>query len=250
MSDDELRITISNDIIDSLEKHKEDLIQTHYDEYVNLIVNHAIESMINGVVSKHFDSVIHQLEIQRRSRNRVKKTLKNKGNNQSLLVYNLGKYDGVYSTMVEMIDRIIDQNQVEELYKQLISKKYLVDIIEYLYKNPLVYHKSICEAVGVKPNYLSELMMGLTKNGLINKYSFSKYTNYSLTEKGKLLYEFHLKNTKSNKQHNIKTLKDNEVYFISVVQKPTASFRSGSFELFDGFEQKKKNVNSLYLKNA
>lgn len=249
MNSDKLRITINGEIIECLQNSINDSIDAHYEKYVNNIVNYTINSMVECMISKQFDSVIHQLEIQRRSRNKVKKTLRNKNNQSLLMIYNLGKYDGVYSTMAEMIEKTVSQNQLDEIYNQLIAKKHLINIIIYVYENPLVHHKNICDAIGVKANYLSELMTTLNKYGLINKYSFSKYTNYSLTEKGKKIYELNRKNITVFNHDKIKSLKQKEMEYKPMVINSIVIEKNNSFENYDTSSFKKNNSLILYTKN-
>lgn len=251
MSNEELRIAINSNIIDYLDKSKNELMDIHYDDYVNNIVTHTINSMIDSMLSKQFGTIIHQLEIQRRSRNKFKKAIKKKENNRYLLlIYNLGKYDGVYSTMSEMIEKTVDQNQLDELYNQLKSKKYLIDIIVYLNNNPLVHHKNICDAIGIKPNYLSELMANLNEYGIINKYSFSKYTNYSLTEKGKRIYELNKKFVKIYDYKKIRTLKENETEYMPTLMDFTVVDRENSSNVYGAYSSKKYDDFNLYLIKA
>lgn len=217
MTSKELKVTISGEIIKYVEDDFGAPIDAQYNDYMNNVINLTVNNIVKNMIEKRFDSVIHQLEIQRKSRNKVRKAFMKQNNQSMLLAYNLGKYDGVYSTMAEVIEKTVSQNQIDEIYNHIKTKKHLINIILYVYENPLVNHKKICDAIGVKPNYLSELMISLNKYGLINKYSFSKYTNYSLTEKGKKVYEFNKKNTVIIDYDRIKSLKQSEMEYAPIV---------------------------------
>lgn len=179
-------------------------------EYLEKIIKSTIHNLVDNVINNQLDSLISELEIQRSCRNKVRKFAYKKNKDSYLnIIYVLGKYDGVYSTMIETVDKIIEKNNNNEILSKLHTRNHLLDILKYIHDNPLSQHKDIAIAVNVKPNYLSELITILENYSLINRYNNGKYTHYSLTNKGDKICEIYNKKTSEIVTQDILTKKDN-----------------------------------------
>lgn len=63
----------------------------------------------------------------------------------------------------------------------LIKRKYVKSIIEYVYAEPDIGHTQLCTKLNIKANFLTELMNNLIDSDIIVKYRDGKYSYYELT---------------------------------------------------------------------
>ena len=158
-----------------------------YDEFLLEIqntINKNINVTENLILENKLSDAITKLESQRKYKNIFKKfVLQDQKCNHSM-AYDLGRFDGVYSTLIELVNKIITLKDKQQTIENILNRKYVMEILLFVYKNPLARHKMISEKIGVKANYLNELMSLLIRNGLVNKYQSGKYSNYSLSDKG------------------------------------------------------------------
>ena len=92
---------------------------------------------------------------------------------------------GVISTMLTLFELLVSQSEKRVSFtkriKALNEKSNVNAILSYLYKHPDSQHKVVSENVGLKPNYLSELMRELEKADCVIRYGVGKRSFYSLT---------------------------------------------------------------------
>jgi predicted transcriptional regulator len=92
---------------------------------------------------------------------------------------------GVISTMLTLFELLVSQSEKKVSFtkriKALNEKSNVNAILSYLYKHPDSQHKVVSENVGLKPNYLSELMRELEKTDCVIRYGVGKRSFYSLT---------------------------------------------------------------------
>lgn len=76
---------------------------------------------------------------------------------------------------------------VDEDFKRktnnLLKRKYVKNIIEYVYDKPDIRHTQLCEKLNIKANFLTELMKNLIDGDIIVKYKDGKYSYYELTSR-------------------------------------------------------------------
>lgn len=68
--------------------------------------------------------------------------------------------------------------------KILLVKEHMKDIIESIYNHPWIQHKDLAKQVGIKPNYLSQLIMQLEEVQCVRSFRSGKSTCYELTIRG------------------------------------------------------------------
>lgn len=161
------------------------------------------------ILENNLSDAITMLENQRKYKNIFKKFVLENEKCNRLIAYDLGCFDGVYTTLIEFINKIITLKDKQEVDENILSRKYVMDILLFVYKNPLSRHKTISEKIGVKPNYLNELMNLLIKKSLVNKYQSGKYSIYSLTDKGILYMKDRQKMNIHKDPFTIKNYKNN-----------------------------------------
>lgn len=112
----------------------------------------------------------------------VKKSLA--GMIRDALSYQIGVLDGIVSA-ISLVAKFMFrdkafQTKLEGLYRCENVQK----ILWYLKKNPYSQHKEIAEKLGIRPNYLSELMRKLEKANAVLQYRTGRNTFYELTLEG------------------------------------------------------------------
>lgn len=80
--------------------------------------------------------------------------------------------------------------------KILLTKTHVKDIIETIYHRQGIQHKDLAKQVGIKPNYLSQLITQLEEVQCVRSFRTGKCTYYELTIRGneyvkKKFYNFH-----------------------------------------------------------
>lgn len=163
------------------------LIETQSSEFLEdfkVEIKNAIDTTENLILQNRIDEAIATLSKQRRYKNIFKTVAIQNSKCDTLTIYNLGKYDGVYTALVELVQKIIKHKDTQQTLENVLNRKYIIDILSLVNKKPLIQHKTISDTIGIKANYLNELMSLLIKSDLINKYPSGKYSYYSLTEKG------------------------------------------------------------------
>lgn len=68
--------------------------------------------------------------------------------------------------------------------EDILGRKHVKNILAYLYENPYARQGQTAEAVGIKPNQLSELLNYLMDADYVNRYGKNKSTQYVLTREG------------------------------------------------------------------
>lgn len=68
--------------------------------------------------------------------------------------------------------------------KILLTKAHVKDIIETIYHRQGIQHKDLAKQVGIKPNYLSQLIMQLEEVQCVRSFRAGKCTYYELTIRG------------------------------------------------------------------
>lgn len=80
------------------------------------------------------------------------------------------------------------EQMTEDVYhhnmKILLTKAHVKDIIETIYHRQGIQHKDLAKQVGIKPNYLSQLIMRLEEIQCIRSFRTGKCTYYELTIRG------------------------------------------------------------------
>lgn len=104
-----------------------------------------------------------------------------------VFVYECGIFNGTYK-ILEEINRIYMNQKDYRASLDLLERKHVCDILDYLYKNPNARHNSIAENTDIKPNYLSQLLQLLKKAGFVEREGKHKSTKYYLTRIGRQTY--------------------------------------------------------------
>lgn len=82
----------------------------------------------------------------------------------------------------------IREQMTEDAYhhnmKILLTKAHVKDIIETIYRRQGIQHKDLAKQVGIKPNYLSQLIMQLEEIQCVHSFRSGKCTYYELTIRG------------------------------------------------------------------
>lgn len=97
------------------------------------------------------------------------------------LSYSIGFFNAVIYIFYLLVTRERRKAGTEKRIKALLAKQHTGEILSYLLDHPDAQHKVIAEKLGLKSNYLSELMRELEENGCVERYASGKRSFYSLT---------------------------------------------------------------------
>lgn len=99
--------------------------------------------------------------------------------------YRVGTFDAILFIFELLVYKKDKKDDFIKRIRALSTKKYMDKIFMFLYKNPDAQHKVISQNIGVKPNYLCELMRELEKSGCVERYMIGKRSFYSLSKPAK-----------------------------------------------------------------
>lgn len=98
--------------------------------------------------------------------------------------YECGIFAGTYKIFVE-IEELCEKRRVQRDFEELLQRKHVTDVINYLYKNMNAKQGDIAENVQVSPSHLSDILNRLMEAGYVERYGRSKGTRYNLTKAGR-----------------------------------------------------------------
>lgn len=127
---------------------------------------------------------------------------------QEVFAYECGIFNGAYKILQEM-DRIYMEQEECRNSLELLERKYVRDIMDYLSGNPFARHGSIAEKIKVSPSYLSEILKLLVQAGFVERDGKNKSTRYYLTKAGRQHCRTHaVRNTKTEYYIDITDFKE------------------------------------------
>lgn len=103
---------------------------------------------------------------------------------QESLFYECGIFIGAYK-LLEEIHGVYLLQEEQQKSKRLLERRYVREILDYLYQNPDARQGKIAEDVKIRPNYLSEILNLLLTAGYVQRYGKNKATRYRLTKAGR-----------------------------------------------------------------
>lgn len=113
---------------------------------------------------------------------------------KSRRLFLMGEFVGIYKVISRLLALLLGKEKGEnKLFALCTGRAHIKEILIFLYYHPNVKHKDLAEKIGIKPNYLNELMKLLEPTGSINKYSYGKFCYYELSLDGQKYVEDFLK---------------------------------------------------------
>lgn len=103
------------------------------------------------------------------------------------LYYEMGVFNGTYRVFLD-VQEVMETQMYNRKQQEILKRKHVSDILQYLYQNPNARQKSIAEGVRVQANYLSEILNKLMQAGYVERYGKNKGTQYCLTKTGRQIY--------------------------------------------------------------
>lgn len=126
------------------------------------------------------------LEIRRENR-RLQRTLVSlpKTERESFY-YEAGVFVGVYAVLEELYN-IIVYNEECNSQLNLFNKKYVKDVLLYLYYNPYSSQNDIAKNTKIEPNCLNDILLVFLNVKIANRYGKNKRAQYYLLRAGRKL---------------------------------------------------------------
>lgn len=179
------------------------LIQTKLKEHDEAATQDFLDSfreeLVYELTELFIDRKKEELDKQLHSSKRMKKMLSGFADNN--ISYRIGIIMGILETMESLVHRQTVQNEVNIKISALFSKETNKKILLYLYDHPGSQHKVIAEALGIRPNYLSQQMRELEEAGGVVRYGVDRRSFYELTLDGQAFIE----KNKGRKEHPVFT---------------------------------------------
>ncbi|MBR5565685.1 MAG: hypothetical protein IKW08_05900 [Roseburia sp.] len=141
------------------------------------------ETLVISYVQDYLDHDDTRIKIDLKNSNRYKKLLAGMVSDQ--MSYRVGAFE----TIILIFELLFyKKNRKEDFVKRMKAlnvKKNVNRIFMFLYANPDAQHKDISRSIGLKPNYLSELMRELEGAECVERYAIGKRSFYSLSKQAK-----------------------------------------------------------------
>lgn len=177
-------------------------LNTVSDEQVSDIVCRELRELNQACVQSGLQMIrvkdIDEMDRMLKSYRRLRRTMADlPKDNTERVFYECGIFNGVYKVLSGVNTFFSDQKVLRENMQSILERnrqnvldrKHVLDILDYLYKNPNARQGSIAKGVRIAPNHLSQLLNSLLSVGYIERYGKYKDTCYSLTEEGRMDYE-------------------------------------------------------------
>lgn len=138
---------------------------------VRLYLNHHNEELHDELSkSKRFSKLLH-------------KQIKD------LISYYTGIFDGIFMVFGILAESMMTNNDFERKMTAVFKKNRVKEILYCINENPDVQHKVLAESVGIRPNYLSQLLRELEQIGCVLRYAAGKRSFYELSIDGREFVE-------------------------------------------------------------
>lgn len=151
----------------------------------------------SGIQAVYQDAPDHLHEILKSHRKLRKAIAGLKKSETEAFLYECGIFNGAYKIFEELRQLYLEQEKKRDL-QQLLDRKHVYEILDYLFQNPNARQGKIAEDVGIAPNYLSEILKSLLSADYIQRYGQHKGTRYCLTKAGRQVYRTHTLQKKKN----------------------------------------------------
>lgn len=168
-----------------------------------------IRSTVQAVEEQDYATVDQIVKECKRAQKQIAHLQKNMN---EMLYYELGIFNGFYE-IVESLKEIKEKKEEHRKKEDILGRKHIKNILTYLYENPYARQGQTAEAVGIKPNQLSELLNYLMDADYVNRYGKNKSTQYVLTWEGQQLCRDKIKVRKNEtilEYHYEAELKEND----------------------------------------
>lgn len=103
---------------------------------------------------------------------------------KEMIFYGCGIFIGVYK-MLEEISRMTRRQEEWSDRQNLLCRKHVSEVLQYLHENADARQNKIAESTGVSPSHLSEILNLLMRSGYVMRYGQNKNTRYCLTKVGR-----------------------------------------------------------------
>lgn len=124
-------------------------------------------------------------QLSRRVNIFAKKIKKIAMQHQDHYLYMMGFFNGTYSAFRNTLSHQNENAVFTVAMSQLIVRKHVKEILEYLYDNENTQNKRLCSVLNLRPNLLCKKLDPLIRAGCVVRYSAGKYAFYSLSDQGK-----------------------------------------------------------------
>lgn len=124
-------------------------------------------------------------QLSRRVNIFAKKIKKIAMRHQDHYLYMMGFFNGTYSAFRNTLSHQNENAVFTVAMSQLIVRKHVKEILEYLYDNENTQNKRLCSVLNLRPNLLCKKLDPLIRAGCVVRYSAGKYAFYSLSDQGK-----------------------------------------------------------------
>ena len=138
------------------------------------------ETMIVNYVHDYLENNGDKIKTDLRNSTRFKTVFKAAIDNR--LSYQIGSFNAILSIFEILAYKEYKKDSFIKRIKALSSKKNINKILLFLYKNPDSQHKIISEAVGLRKNYVSELLRELEDSECVDRYTLGKRSFYTLSK--------------------------------------------------------------------
>lgn len=95
--------------------------------------------------------------------------------------YEIGRIDGIATVLERLSQTMPDQNEFNKIMEAVYQREAVKKILDYMYDNPHIQHKTLANAIGLKPSYLSQLLRTLEEYNCVVRYGIDRRSFFDLS---------------------------------------------------------------------
>ncbi len=95
--------------------------------------------------------------------------------------YEIGRIDGIAVVLERLSQTMPDQNEFNKIMEAVYQREPVKKILDYMYDNPHIQHKTLANAIGLKPSYLSQLLRTLEEYSCVVRYEIDRRSFFDLS---------------------------------------------------------------------